>query len=318
MTLTMGKPLRVAFGETVAELGESNQRIVVLDGDLGSSTRADIFEAAHPDRFFQMGIAEQNLLGAAAGMATMGLIPFVSTFACFAVARALDSVRVLIAQPELNVKITGGYAGLLAGMTGKTHLMFDDVAIMRAMGHMVVVAPADETEARQAIESLVEYEGPAYIRLTRPATPILFDDGYRFELGKVTTVREGSDVTVFSTGVHTTRVYEAAELLAEDGVDVHLVHVPTVKPLDVDGVVAAAESTGLVVTAEEHTIIGGLGGAIAETLGEHRPTRMKRLGLADTFGESGPNDALLEKYGLSVTKTASDIKSFVSNEARQP
>jgi transketolase len=225
---------------------------------------------------------------------------------------------VLIAQPELNVKITGGYAGLLAGMTGKTHLMFDDVAIMRAMGHMVVVAPADETEARQAIESLVEYEGPAYIRLTRPATPILFDDGYRFELGKVTTVREGSDVTVFSTGVHTTRVYEAAELLAEDGVDVHLVHVPTVKPLDVDGVVAAAESTGLVVTAEEHTIIGGLGGAIAETLGEHRPTRMKRLGLADTFGESGPNDALLEKYGLSVTKTASDIKSFVSNEARQP
>ena len=318
MTLTMGKPLRVAFGETVAELGESNQRIVVLDGDLGSSTRADIFEAAHPDRFFQMGIAEQNLLGAAAGMATMGLIPFVSTFACFAVARALDSVRVLIAQPELNVKITGGYAGLLAGMTGKTHLMFDDVAIMRAMGHMVVVAPADETEARQAIESLVEYEGPAYIRLTRPATPILFDDRYRFELGKVTTVREGSDVTVFSTGVHTTRVYEAAELLAEDGVDVHLVHVPTVKPLDVDGIVAAAESTGLVVTAEEHTIIGGLGGAIAETLGEHRPTRMKRLGLADTFGESGPNDALLEKYGLSVTKTASDIKSFVSNEARQP
>ena len=318
MTLTMGKPLRVAFGETVAELGENNERIVVLDGDLGSSTRADIFEAAHPDRFFQMGIAEQNLLGAAAGMATMGLIPFVSTFACFAVARALDSVRVLIAQPELNVKITGGYAGLLAGMTGKTHLMFDDVAIMRAMGHMVVVAPADETEARQAIESLVEYEGPAYIRLTRPATPILFDDGYRFELGKVTTVREGSDVTVFSTGVHTTRVYEAAELLAEDGVDVHLVHVPTVKPLDVDGVVAAAEGTGLVVTAEEHTIIGGLGGAIAETLGEHRPTRMKRLGLADTFGESGPNDALLEKYGLSVTKTASDIKSFVSNEARQP
>lgn len=318
MTLTMGKPLRVAFGETVAELGENNERIVVLDGDLGSSTRADIFEAAHPDRFFQMGIAEQNLLGAAAGMATMGLIPFVSTFACFAVARALDSVRVLIAQPELNVKITGGYAGLLAGMTGKTHLMFDDVAIMRAMGHMVVVAPADETEARQAIESLVEYEGPAYIRLTRPATPILFDDGYRFELGKVTTVREGSDVTVFSTGVHTTRVYEAAELLAEAGVDVHLVHVPTVKPLDVDGVVAAAESTGLVVTAEEHTIIGGLGGAIAETLGEHRPTRMKRLGLADTFGESGPNDALLEKYGLSVTKTASDIKSFVSDEGRQP
>ncbi len=316
MTLTMGKPLRVAFGETIAELGQDNDRIVVLDGDLGSSTRADIFEEAHPDRFFQMGIAEQNLLGAAAGMATVGLIPFVSTFACFAVARALDSVRVLIAQPELNVKIAGGYAGLLAGMTGKTHLMFDDVAIMRAMGHMVVVAPADEVETRQAIAALVDYEGPAYIRLTRPATPVLFDDDYRFRLGKATTVRDGSDVTVFSTGVHTTRVFEAAGQLAGEGIDVHLIHVPTIKPLDVEGIIAAAEKTGLVVTAEEHTIIGGLGGAVAEILGEHRPTLMKRLGLADTFGESGPNDALLEKYGISVSRTAEDIKSFVNSQTR--
>lgn len=316
MTLTMGKPLRVAFGEAIADLGQDNERIVVLDGDLGSSTRADIFEEAHPDRFFQMGIAEQNLLGAAAGMATVGLIPFVSTFACFAVARALDSVRVLIAQPELNVKITGGYAGLLAGMTGKTHLMFDDVAIMRAMGHMVVVAPADEIETRQAIAALVDYEGPAYLRLTRPATPVLFDHDYQFRLGKATTVREGSDVTVFSTGVHTTRVFEAADLLAGEGIDVHLVHVPTIKPLDVEGIVEAAARTGLVVTAEEHTIIGGLGGAVSETLGEHRPTLIKRLGLADTFGESGPNDALLEKYGISVSKTAEDIKTFVDSQAR--
>lgn len=316
MTLTMGKPLRVAFGEAVAELGESDDRIVVLDGDLGSSTRADIFEEAHPDRFFQMGIAEQNLLGAAAGMATLGLVPFVSTFACFAVARALDSVRVLIAQPELNVKITGGYAGLLAGMTGKTHLMFDDVAIMRAMGHMVVVAPADEVEARQAIAAIVDHDGPAYIRLTRPATPILFDDEYRFELGKATTLREGSDVTVFSTGVHTTRVFEASELLAGEGIDIHHVHVPTVKPLDVDAIVDAAKKTELVVTAEEHTIIGGLGGAVAETLGENHPVKMKRLGLADTFGESGPNDALLEKYGISISKTAEQIMTFMNKEAR--
>lgn len=316
MTLTMGKPLRVAFGETVAELGEQDDRIVVLDGDLGSSTRADIFEEAHPDRFFQMGIAEQNLMGAAAGMATLGLIPFVSTFACFAVARALDSIRVLIAQPRLNVKITGGYAGLLAGMTGKTHLMFDDVAIMRAMGHMVVVAPADERETRQAIAALVEYEGPAYIRLTRPATPILFDDRHQFELGKVVTLRDGDDVTVFSTGVHTTRVYEACEQLSDEGIDVNLVHVPTIKPLDVDGIVEAAARTGLVITAEEHTIIGGLGGAVAETLVEHLPLKMKRLGLADGFGESGPNDALLEKYGLSVTATKEAIASFLGEEAR--
>ena len=311
MTLSMGQPLRVAFGETVAELGKENERIVVLDGDLGSSTRADIFEAAHPDRFYQMGIAEQNLLGSAAGMATVGLIPFVSTFACFAVARALDSVRVLIAQPELNVKITGGYAGLLAGMTGKTHLIFDDVAIMRAMGHMVVIAPADEVEARQAIRVMAEHEGPMYVRLTRPATPILFEDDYRFELGKTTVVREGSDLTVFSTGVQTTRVFEAAEVLAEEGIDIHLVHVPTIKPLDVAGIVSAAEKTGLAVTVEEHTIVGGLGGAVAETLSEHHPVRMKRLGLPDSFGESGPNDQLLEKYGLSVEMTARGIRQFV-------
>jgi transketolase len=307
----MGQPLRVAFGEAVAELGKENERIVVLDGDLGSSTRADIFEEAHPDRFYQMGIAEQNMLGAAAGMATLGLIPFVSTFACFAVARALDSVRVLIAQPELNVKITGGYAGLLAGMTGKTHLMFDDMAIMRAMGHMVVIAPADEVEARQAIRVMAEHEGPMYVRLTRSATPILFEDDYRFELGKTTVVREGSDLSVFSTGVQTTRVFEAAEVLAEEGIDIHLVHVPTIKPLDVAGIVSAAEKTGLAVTVEEHTIVGGLGGAVAETLSEHYPVRMKRLGLPDSFGESGPNDQLLEKYGLSVEMTAWGIRQFV-------
>lgn len=311
MTLPIGQPLRVAFGEAVADLGREDERIVVLDGDLGSSTRADIFEEAHPDRFYQMGIAEQNMLGAAAGMATLGLIPFVSTFACFAVARALDSVRVLIAQPELNVKITGGYAGLLAGMTGKTHLMFDDVAIMRAMGHMVVIAPADEVEARQAIRVMAEHEGPMYVRLTRPATPILFEDDYRFELGKTTVVREGSDLTVFSTGVQTTRVFEAAEVLAEEGIDIHLVHVPTIKPLDVAGIVSAAEKTGLAVTAEEHTIVGGLGGAVAETLSEHYPVRMKRLGLPDSFGESGPNDQLLQKYGLSVEMTARGIRQFV-------
>lgn len=311
MTLVQGRPLREAFGEAVADLGNHDQRIVVLDGDLGSSTRADIFEAAHPERFFQMGIAEQNLVAAAAGMATLGLIPFVSTFACFAVARALDSIRVLIAQPNLSVKITGGYAGLLAGMTGKTHLMFDDVAIMRAMANMVVIAPADEVEARLAIAASVEHEGPVYIRLTRPATPILFDEAYRFHLGRSVVLREGSDATVFTTGVHSTRVYEAAETLAADGIDLHVVHVPTIKPLDVQGIVTAAKKTGLVITAEEHTIIGGLGGAVAETLGEHHPVKMKRLGLADTFGESGPNDQLLEKYGLSVGITARDIAAFV-------
>src|SRR3990172_3858031 len=246
MTLAPGKALRFAWGEEVAELAKTDPRIVVLDGDLGSSTGADIFENAHPDRFFQMGIAEQNMLGVAAGMATVGFVPFVSTFACFAVARALDSLRVLIAQPKLPVKIAGSYAGLLAGMTGKTHLMFDDVAIMRAMANMVTVAPADEVESRQAVRAIVAYDGPVYLRLTRPNTPILFDDTYRFELGKSVVVRHGGDVTVFSSGVQTTRAFEAAELLAADGIDVHLVHVPTIKPLDVEGIVTAATKTGFV------------------------------------------------------------------------
>lgn len=311
MTLANGKALRVAFGETVAELGKTDPRIVVLDGDLGSSTRADIFEAAHPDRFFQMGIAEQNLLGVAAGMASVGLVPFVSTFACFAVARALDTIRVLIAQPRLNVKIAGGYAGLLAGMTGKTHLIFDDVAIMRAMANMVVVAPADEVETRRAIVAITAYEGPVYLRLTREASPLLFDDSYRFELGKATVVRPGSDVTVFGTGTQTVRAYQAAETLAAEGIDVHLVHVPTLKPLDEEAIVAAAQATGLVLTTEEHTVIGGLGGAVAEVLGERYPVPLRRHGLADIFGESGPDQALLEKYGLSVTKTAEAIRAFV-------
>jgi len=311
MTLANGKALRVAFGETVTELGRTDPRIVVLDGDLGSSTRADIFENAHPDRFFQMGIAEQNELGVAAGMATVGLVPFVSTFACFAVARALDSIRVLIAQPRLNVKIAGGYAGLLAGMTGKTHLIFDDLAIMRAMANMVVVAPADEVEARLAIIAAAAYEGPVYLRLTREASPILFDDSYRFELGRATMVRPGGDVTVIGTGTQTVRAFQAAELLAAEGIDVHLLHVPTLKPIDEEAIVAAAQATGLVVTTEEHTIIGGLGGAVAEVLGERFPVPLKRHGLADTFGESGPDQALLEKYGLSITKTADAIRAFV-------
>jgi transketolase len=310
-TLVQGKPLRVAFGETIAALGNDDERIVVLDGDTGSSTRTDIFENAHPERFFQMGIAEQNMLGMAAGMATVGLIPIVSTFACFIVSRAHDPIRVLIAQPKLNVKMMAGYAGLLAGMTGKTHLIFDDVAIMRSMANMTVVAPADEVETRKALPAIIAHEGPVYFRLTRETSPILFDDDYRFELGKVVTVREGSDVTVFSSGTQTPRAYEAAMILADVGIDVHLVHVPTIKPLDVDAVVAAARKTGRVVTTEEHTIVGGLGGAIAEVLGERAPMPVRRHGLQDVFGESGPNAALVEKYGISPEATAAAIRDLV-------
>jgi transketolase len=312
-TLAKGKSLRQAFGETITELAETDKRLVVLDGDTGSSTLTSIFEAAHPDRFFQMGITEQSMLGMAAGMATLGLVPIVSTFSCFIVSRAHDSIRVLIAQPKANVKLMGGYAGLLAGMTGKTHLMFDDISIMRAMANMTVVAPVDEVETRSALKAIMEYDGPVYFRLNRPDTPIIFGDDYEFELGKAVTVREGTDVTVFSTGTQTSRAFEAAELLAADGIGVHLVHVPTVKPLDVDTVVEAAEKTGLVVTTEEHTVVGGLGGAIAEALAVNAPTRMILHGIDDVFGESGPDGPLLDKYGISAEKTAAAIKGAVEN-----
>jgi len=312
-TLKMGKALRVTFGETVAELANTDPRIVMLDGDVGSSTKADIFEEAHRDKFFQMGIAEQNMLGVAAGMASVGLIPFVSTFACFAVARPLDTIRVLIAQPNLPVKITGGYAGLLAGMTGKTHLMFDDVSIMRAMPNMTVLCPADDIETAQGIRALVEDDGPAYLRLTREASPRLFGEDHRFDLRKAVVVREGSDVTLISSGPQSVRVLEAADLLAAKGIDAHVLHVPTIKPIDKASIVAAAEKTGFVITIEEHTTIGGLGGAVAEVLAENAPTPMRFHGILDTYGESGPDAALLEKYRLSSGQVAAVIEEHLGN-----
>jgi len=314
MTAQMSQALRVTFGEVVSEIADGDPRIVMVDGDLGSSTRADIFEEAHGDRFFQMGIAEQNMLGVAAGMATVGLIPFVSTFACFAVARALDPVRVLVAQPNLSVKIMGGYAGLLAGMTGKTHLMFDDVSIMRAMPNMTVVAPADDVEARQALHAIVDRDGPAYMRVTRQGALRIFDEDYRFDIGRAVVVREGSDLTLISSGVQTTRVLGAAEILAGQGIDAHVLHVPTIKPIDKEAIVDAAERTGFVITIEDHTIIGGLGGAVAETLAEHSPTPMRFHGIMDVYGESGPDEALLEKYRLSAGQVAAVVSEHL--EAR--
>lgn len=311
MTLPMGRPMREIFGETVAALADEDPRIVMLDADLGSSTRGDMFEKAHPDRYLQMGIAEQNMLGVAAGLATMGLVPFISTFVAFAVVRPLDQVRVLIAQPRLNVKITAGYAGLFTGMAGKTHIITDDITIMRAMPGMPVVSPADDVEAALALRWAAAYEGPVYVRLVRDATQRLFGDGHRFELGKAVTVREGSDVTLFSTGTQTPRTVEAAGLLAAEGIDAHVVHMATIKPVDVEGIVAAAERTGRVITVEEHTVLGGLGGVVAETLGQHRPTRIDRIGLQDLYPQSGPNDALLDIYGLSPARVSEQVRALL-------
>jgi transketolase len=317
MSLPAGRALRTVFGETVAEMAREDPRIVMLDGDVGISTRADIFESSCPERFLQMGIAEQNMLAVAAGLASVGFVPFVSTFACFAVARALDSIRVLVAQPKLDVKIVGGYAGLLAGKTGKTHLMFDDVSIMRALANIAVVAPADEIETRQAIRTAVEIEGPVYLRITREASPLLFDSTYRFEFGKGVRVRDGRDVSLVSTGVQTCRVVEAAEILSRRGVDALVLHLPTIKPLDSDAIIQAGRDTSFVVTVEEGTVIGGLGGAVAETLADRFPVTVKRLGIPDVFGESGPDDALLDKYRLSAPKVAEDVLTLLGAAGRR-
>lgn len=297
-------PMRDAWGETLVELAGIYPELLVLDGDLANSTRADIFADAVPDRFFEMGIAEQNMLGVAAGLATVGYVPWISTFAAFLAKRALDQIRVVVAQPHLNVKMCGSYSGILTSKTGKTHQSVQDIAVFRAMPGVVTIAPADVVEMRAAMFTMMETPGPMYLRLTRDPSPVIFPDDYRFEIGAGVVLREGGDIGLISTGVQTIRTLEAAELLAASGIEATVLHLPTLKPLDVDAIVRVAERTGAVVTAEDHSIIGGLGGAVAEALAEHRPTRLKRVGWQDTYGESAPNDALLEKYGLTPAHTA--------------
>jgi transketolase len=303
--------MREVFASTLVELAETYPNLVVLDGDLANSTRAEVFEQHYPDRFLEMGIAEQNLMGVAAGLATVGFIPWLSSFAVFLVNRDLDQLRMVVAQPNLNVKIGAGYAGLFTARTGKTHQDVSDLAVMRAMPHMTVVAPADGVEARQVMHVATASPGPWYVRLVRDPTPTFFGDDYRYEPGKVVPMRPGTDLTIFGTGTQSVRALAAAELLAEEGISAEVVHVPTLRPLDPHGIVAGAAKTGLVVTTEEHTIIGGLGSAVAETLGEHRPTPLARHGLMDVYGESGSNEELLEKYGLSSRHIADAARKLL-------
>ena len=295
---------RDAFGDTLVELIDRDERVYVLDGDLANSTKADIVSRERPDRFLMMGIAEQNMMGVAAGMATCGLVPWLSSFACFIVNRDLDQLRVVVAQPNLPVKLCGAYSGLLTGKTGKTHQDVSDISVMRAMPNMTVLAPADAVEVAACMRVANDLPGPVYVRMTRDPEPVIFPAAYQFESGKAVTAREGTDVALISTGAQTPRCLEAADQLAADGVSALVLHLPTIKPLDEDAIVAAAEATGKVVTAEDHTVIGGLGGAVAEVLGEKRPTPMKRIGIRDTFGESADNDDLLAKYGLTSAHVA--------------
>ena len=299
--------MREAWADTLIELAASNRDLLVLDADLASSTKSDRFALAYPERFLQMGIAEQNMVGVAAGLASVGYVPWISSFAVFLTHRALDPVRVVVAQTGANVKIGAAYSGILTGFTGKTHQDVEDLAIMRAMPGMTVLAPVDVAECAAMVRWASAMDGPVYVRLARDAGPDVFGGGHRFEPGAVIRLRDGKDVLIVSTGTQTARSLAAADLLTGRGIAAGLLHVPSLKPVDRAAIGAAAGAVELVVSVEEHSVHGGLGGLVAEILGDLAPRRLVRIGIEDTWGESASNAFLLERHGLSPERVADRI-----------
>ncbi len=294
--------MRDAYGQTLVQLGGQNKDIVVLDADLSKSTKTADFAKVFPERFFNMGIAEQNLMGFSAGLAAAGKVPFASTFAVFATGRAFEQIRNSIAYPKLNVKIAATHAGISVGEDGASHQAIEDLALMRALPNMTVLAPADAEETRQVIKAAAAYKGPVYIRMGRLAVPVLFDQSYKFEIGKANVRREGKDVAIIANGLMVAEALKAAEILNSQGIEATVVNCASVKPLDENTIIAVSQQTGAVVTAEEHNIIGGLGSAVAEVLSENYPVPLCRVGIKDTFGESGRPEELLVKYGLTAAE----------------
>jgi len=305
---------RDAYGRTLVELGRANPDIVVLVADLAKSTKTIEFGKEFPLRFFDMGIAEQNLMGTAAGLAAAGKIPFVSTFAIFAAGRAFDQVRNTVAYPGLPVKIAATHAGITVGEDGGSHQSIEDIALMRVLPGMRVLVPADAEETVQAVKMAANVLGPFYIRLGRISVPQIYESGYRFEIGKASVLRQGNDAAVIACGVMVAPALQAAETLSAQGIGVMVINMSTIKPLDIQTVVAAARQTKAVVTAEEHSVIGGLGGAVAEALGEHYPVPIMRLGVEDTFGESGSPEELMEKYGLTSAGIIAKVKMAIARK----
>ena len=303
---------REAYGKALAEFGAQYPDLVVLDADLANATKTDAFQKVYPDRHIDCGIAECNMMGIAAGLSTVGKIPFASTFAMFASGRAYEQVRNSIGYPHLNVKIGATHAGITVGEDGASHQCLEDIALMRAIPGMVVINPSDAVEARAAVQAAIEYVGPVYLRFGRAAVPIINDrEDYKFEIGKGEILREGSDVTIVATGICVSSALEAADKLAADGISAEVINIHTIKPLDTELIVKSAKKTGKVVTAEEHTIIGGLGGAVCEALSEKAPTPVLRIGVNDVFGESGTAAALVAKYGLDGEGIYAKVKEFV-------
>lgn len=303
------KSTRQAYGEALVELGKINKDVVVLDADLTKSTKTNLFQEKFPERHFNVGIAEADLIGTAAGLATCGKIAFASTFAMFAAGRGFEQIRNTVAYPKLNVKIAPTHAGISVGEDGGSHQSVEDIALMRAIPGMVVLSPADAVETKKMVFAAAEYNGPVYIRMGRLDIETIFDEAtYDFQIGIANTVREGNDVTIAATGLMTAEALKAADILAQEGISVRVINVGTIKPLDGETILKAAQETKFIITAEEHSVIGGLGSAVSEFLSEVHPTKVKKLGLYDKFGQSGKANELLEKYELTAAKLVAMVK----------
>lgn len=301
---------RQAYGEALAELAKTNENVVVLDADLGKSTKTYEFKKVCPERYFDMGISEQDMIGTAAGLAASGKIPFASTFAMFAAGRAFEQIRNSVAYPRLDVKIAATHAGLTVGEDGATHQCIEDISLMRSIPNMVVISPSDAVEAKQVIFEAVKYDGPMYIRLGRYPVPVIHDNEYKFKIGKGEVLREGKDVTIIATGIMVSTALEAAEKLKNENIEASVINMATIKPIDRELIVKYAKRTGKIVTAEEHSIIGGLGSAVAEVLSVEYPVKMKMVGVEDKFGHSGTPEELLENYDLTSESIIKAVKSL--------
>ena len=302
---------RDSYGNALVELGKEHDDLIVLDADLAGATKTGMFKKAFPERHWDIGIAEANMTGIAAGVAACGKVPFISSFAMFAAGRAFEQVRNSIGYPHLNVKIGATHAGISVGEDGATHQCNEDIALMRTIPGMTIINPCDDIEAKQAVKAAYEMEGPVYLRFGRLATPIINSEDYKFEIGKGVKLKEATDVTIVATGLMVAASLEAAKNLEADGINAEVINIHTIKPLDEDIIVESAKKTGKVITVEEHSIIGGLGGAVCECLSEKAPVPVKRIGVNDVFGESGPAVALLEKYGLDADSIYAKVKEFV-------
>lgn len=299
---------RESFGKALVELGKENKDVIVLTADLAGATKTSLFEKEFPDRFINVGIAEQNLIGISAGLATTGKIPFASTFAMFAAGRAYDQIRNSVAYPKLNVKICGTHAGVTVGEDGATHQMIEDLSLMRSIPNMTVLCPSDDTQTKWAIKEMAKFDGPVYIRLARVATPIIYDENQKFEIGKMVQIGDGTDATIFATGVEVAETLKAKEELEKENINIRVVDVHTIKPIDREMIVKCAKETKKIITIEDHSIIGGLGTAICEVLSEEYPTKVIRMGMNDKFGKSGKAEQLLKYFKLDSQAIIEKVK----------